>query len=330
MLKIQRMAEAVKADGVKIVTFDNSGKATSRNSFAATQLFWQVFEKNNPFVFAATYGPAKEINENEDINKDYVDFERPFDVFSYELPNAFVTVDHESGNKGVNIDCVMIFSRGVRTWQSDILTALDEYEKYDSSKSIVSAAFDPQSPHRQFAFIYYVVNGKGFVLFDGMWEPHLNEHGNPQILIFDEFDFGKPAAFMPQNFISHLTKKFTERLNQVNTVGQELVNINIYYKGKHNEKRTAKIRKVVHIVPKKIRDDYVSLNKKKIEWTHRFWRRGTWVNFYNPDGSIDYSKIGKDRDGNYNIPGKTWRIESLVNADREDLPIVNKTRIVTE
>ena len=41
-------------------------------------------------------------------------------------------------------------------------------------------------------------------------------------------------------------------------------------------------------------------------------------------------RIGKDRDGNYCIPGMTWHTEAEVNKDREDLPMVKKQRLVTK
>lgn len=68
-----------------------------------------------------------------------------------------------------------------------------------------------------------------------------------------------------------------------------------------------------------------SSGRTSIQFSHRFWRRGTWVRFFNDDGSIDMSNIGKNRAGEYCVQGKTWRNETIVGD--ENLPLISKNRV---
>lgn len=82
-----------------------------------------------------------------------------------------------------------------------------------------------------------------------------------------------------------------------------------------NGKISHRIRRIVHVVPKKKTIHYD--NGRHIDWTHRFNVRGHWRT---AEG------LGKDREGNYCIPGLTWVIDHVKGP--EHLPLVKKTRIV--
>lgn len=91
--------------------------------------------------------------------------------------------------------------------------------------------------------------------------------------------------------------------------------------GTGSTKRHVKLRKVIHIKPKRVVANEIKAgtSDKTIDWTHRWTVRGHYRNL--PEG-----KIGKDRDGNYCVPNKTWVIESIKGP--EDMPIIKKTRIL--
>lgn len=92
--------------------------------------------------------------------------------------------------------------------------------------------------------------------------------------------------------------------------------------GTGKTKRFVKIQRVIHIRPKKL----VSVSTKtddgrEIDWSHRWTVRGCWV-------ELGPGRIGKDREGNYCIDGKTWRVEHIKGP--ENMPLIQKTRVVEE
>lgn len=306
MLKIQKMAEVVKAHGVRVYsqelnTETNKYEGKARKSFHAEELFWKSFDKNHPFVFSPINPIPLDLMEDSILN--YESFDAPFEVFSIEVAGQHLTVAKNPSEFDVKISCIIV----------------------------TKMAHSNTDNTGHFIFILYEAGGEPYVFMELVSTVTAkNDDGQINLMIFEDFDPGKGWAAIANNMFSTLIKQFVDRLNGTSTVGIENANINIHYRGRHDKRMKTSIKRIVHIVPKSARQNHKPLITRNIEWTHRFWRRGTWVSFYNEDGTINMNKIGKDRDGNYNVLGKTWRIESLVNADREDLPIVNKTRIVTE
>lgn len=324
MLYIQKMAETVKESGVsvqiqtvedimltKLRESDGSyAKFTMAKSFNAQLRFWEAFAKNNVFVFSKINETTEHLLEDETMAK-YQEFESPFSIFSIEMANGPITSSNPAeSSQQVNIECIMVV---------DNAFSVDNYD----------------GPPAKAVFSLYRAGHKNFVIMDLMfneWTDSLDGSSTMSHIAFPNFDHGKNYVFRSNDWTSELVKRYTDRLNDNSIVGQEETHINIHYRGKHNSKEKAQIRRVVHIVPKKFRNSYKSSSGKEVEWTHRFWRRGTWVYFYTDDkkSSIDYGRIGKNRDGEYCEHGRTWRVESIVNKDREDLPLIQKTRIVKE
>ena len=314
MLKIQEMAEVVKGNGVFIYEFVDDGSdkmnQTARKSFGAEQFFWQAFRQNNVFVFSPlNKEPSSldmDVSDLDFIKKEMRDFHQPFNVFSIEVANQNITTAHPTSDRKIDIGCIMIYDMGAEN-------------KFESRKNL------------KMLFVLYYFEKKPYVFMEFVGDFKSDFDKSTQVEMFCiNIDGKKMSNFVMQNIYSEIIKKMTDRLNSQSSVGVESVDIKIHYRGKHNSREKAEIRKIVHIVPKKYRPDYKPVFKKEIEWTHRFWRRGTWVNFYKEDGSIDMSKLGKNREGEYVEFGRTWRIESIVNSDREDLPLVSKTRVVSQ
>jgi hypothetical protein len=90
-----------------------------------------------------------------------------------------------------------------------------------------------------------------------------------------------------------------------------------------------KINTIIRVIAKDRRSVTKPLVAKEINWTHRWLVRGHWVTFWQDDAKtlVDYSKIGKDRSGEYYVKGYTWRVEHEKGPDEAPL-IANKTRIV--
>lgn len=92
--------------------------------------------------------------------------------------------------------------------------------------------------------------------------------------------------------------------------------------GVGKNKRHVKIPRVIHIRPKKLVSvDTKTDDGREIDWSHRWTVRGTWVD-------LGAGRIGKDREGNYCVNGKTWRVEHIKGP--KDKPLIQKTRVVTE
>lgn len=88
--------------------------------------------------------------------------------------------------------------------------------------------------------------------------------------------------------------------------------------GSGANKINAKIKRVVHIRPKKKHVD-LGLGSREvfdIDWSHRFEVRGHWRII---------SGVGKDRAGNYNVQNYTW-VSHHVRGP-EHLPLIKKSRI---
>lgn len=84
---------------------------------------------------------------------------------------------------------------------------------------------------------------------------------------------------------------------------------------KLNNKKN-KIKNYTIISLKRYQKDYD--NNYKVNWTHGFWIAGHWR-------SIKQGKLGKNKNGNYEVFGKTWVIEHI---RKEELGLVDKKRIL--
>jgi len=95
-----------------------------------------------------------------------------------------------------------------------------------------------------------------------------------------------------------------------------------------NKKKPHKIRRIFHVCPHKNTVKYTEDTKRNVDWTHRWSVRGCWVHFWADDSKtiVDVSRIGKDRNGDYCVLGKTWRIAHVKGP--EQLPAVKKVRVV--
>ncbi len=113
------------------------------------------------------------------------------------------------------------------------------------------------------------------------------------------------------NTVAH----YLNRLNQ-EKLGAESVNCKVRI-GDGKTKWDKKIRRIIHVAPKKYLKD-PNPQHRKVDWTHRFEVRGHWVSLP--------GRMGKDREGNYCVKDWTWRA-NYIKGD-EKLPLVKKTRVV--
>lgn len=317
MYQIMRMAEIVRQNGVMIYELIDSpdGKKTTRatKSKQAEDFFWHTLKVNNPFCFSKTNESPediKELMEGEETIVNKKDFDCPFDVFSIEILNGLVTQANPLDDKRIDIACYMISHDGLMTLN----------RSYQSPENINVDA----------VFILYQYNDTPYVFLEFCYDQKDYIEGRDVMLLrLKNFD-NRDVCFYASNAHSVVISKFTERLDQDNTVGYEKINGRVKIRNKDGTKDILKIKRMIHIAPKKVRKNYSSENKIEVTWSHRFWRRGHWAHFWidKEKGLIDYSKLGKNRDGVYCVKGKTWRVETVVGD--EHLPLVSKVRVIEE
>jgi len=85
--------------------------------------------------------------------------------------------------------------------------------------------------------------------------------------------------------------------------------------GSGKERRQLSIKNIVYVVPTPERASFNKKHGTNVDWSHRWETRGHWRKVAN---------IGKDPEGNYCIPGRTWVRPSVKGPD--SAPLVQKTR----
>lgn len=109
--------------------------------------------------------------------------------------------------------------------------------------------------------------------------------------------------------------KLLERLNSMQ-LGSDPVREKIKI-GKKGARDYIRIHRIVRVCPKSDIQHTRSLSGGEINWSHRWLVRGHWRK---TEG------LGKDRTGDYCIPGHTWVTEH--EKGPEELPLIQKTRVV--
>lgn len=89
--------------------------------------------------------------------------------------------------------------------------------------------------------------------------------------------------------------------------------------GSGKERKSFFIKDIVVVAPKRNFEESTKNIGREIDWTHRYEVSGHWRKVAN---------IGKDRDGKYIIPGRTWVIPSVRGP--EHLPLIKKSRVFKE
>jgi hypothetical protein len=80
-----------------------------------------------------------------------------------------------------------------------------------------------------------------------------------------------------------------------------------------------RLNSVIHISPKNKIKAINDSTSYRVDFTHRFLRRGHWR-------KLNAHQIGKNRDGNRSERGRTWVNHCEVGAS--DLPLIKKTRLI--
>lgn len=130
------------------------------------------------------------------------------------------------------------------------------------------------------------------------------------------------AEFNTYKFFESLLQGSTfNLLNKMNDY-EMIEAINTHKTYRKNNAQTFKINNVIKISKyKRSNNPNGNLSTiSKIKYSHRFEVRGHWRKLSSEE------KIGKDRNGEYNINGFTW-VNEFEKGDKE-LPLIEKTRII--
>lgn len=151
---------------------------------------------------------------------------------------------------------------------------------------------------------------------------------NPGEWIF--FTFSYEDGKMEETLQIRWIHKDDENLHEWRTIkGMVMTFLNMLKNGQHGhttprtiikwkqngEKKQTRIKKVIYIRPSSNSES--SVGNALVNWSHAFWVMGHWR---------DISGIGKDRNGEYGVIGKTWVIPHVKNAELGDP--VSKIRIL--
>jgi hypothetical protein len=119
--------------------------------------------------------------------------------------------------------------------------------------------------------------------------------------------------------LNEIVQKLMDRLNsKSSSVGFENIRSHAIKLGSGKSKDSFRVRRIVHVVPKKEQQAY-SQRYEKVDWSHRWLVRGHWRKV---DG------VGKDRAGDYSTNGFTWVTDH--EKGPESAPLITKTRLVAE
>lgn len=125
---------------------------------------------------------------------------------------------------------------------------------------------------------------------------------------------GRVCVFA-SNVDGEIIKELLGRLSR-EEVGHESVRAAVKI-GTGKEKRTHRIRKVIHVCPKKVTADHAHEVRAPIDWSHRWKVMGHWRTV---------SGLGKDREGKYCVEGYTWVVDHVKGP--ESAPIIDKVRTI--
>lgn len=117
------------------------------------------------------------------------------------------------------------------------------------------------------------------------------------------------------NVEGDIVKELLQRLAK-EEVGHESVRATVKI-GTGKEKRTHRIRKIIHVCPKKTAADHAFAARAPIDWSHRWKVMGHWRTV---------SGLGKDREGKYCVEGYTWVVDHVKGP--ESAPIIDKVRTI--
>lgn len=160
---------------------------------------------------------------------------------------------------------------------------------------------------------------------------HIVERGfrTYDINVFGAFPSSGPLIFKPNEHTIKIIQKLIDLFLQVvNRFPIATVESDkIKYKIKGQGIRFLKPNSTIYISTKEKREAKYQYEGKKTTWFRRFAKRGHWRRFFiEGTEEIDYSKTGKDREGNYVVKGMTWVVDHIVGPD--DAPLMKQTRVV--
>ncbi len=218
----------------------------------------------------------------------------PFKVVSIEMLSGSITVPRPTDIVQVYTECLMVVEAKSDSGPKYYVYALSRNEsaKDPSNRYFVSveAAFDTSTLH--------------------------DKSSDKAIVI--RMETGE--VMLPNAVYMNIIRHFLDRLES-ESAGAVKVNERLRV-GRGASRGLIKIKRIIHISPKRTEKRYGQESGLSIDWSHRWFSRGHW-RYSTPEAPII---LGKDRDGNYVEHGRTWVTESIKGPNHKELII--KTRLV--
>jgi hypothetical protein len=263
-----------------------------------SQEFVKLSKRCQPFVFSSVNATPMEVDlsakaavgtQRSLINLETID--APFPIFSIEMIDGPITSPRPNDNP-VYTDCLMVTENPhADSIFKYFVFALSRFER-------------PGKEPKYFASVDITLDLKG----NGD-----HEMTGEGMLVLDIED----RKYLPNSVMLEIVRKFLDRLDQ-EAAGAERVNERIKIRSA-GQKEIVKIKRLIHVAPKKYKSDYATKTQKEIEWSHRWFSRGHWRKL--PEGML-----GKNREGDYVEVGRTWVTESIKGPEHKEL--VSKVRKV--
>jgi hypothetical protein len=144
---------------------------------------------------------------------------------------------------------------------------------------------------------------------------HAKDYGILALFTFTDKDIENDSVYRQ---LLSLVEKYVRLINTgkhavVDTINNYKIKKN-YGNTYHTTNRVIVIGKTVTQIKKA-----TGLPAEKMDFSHRFFRRGHWR-------KLEVYKIGKNRSGEYKEVGRTWVLEAIIGD--ENKPLITKQRIV--
>jgi hypothetical protein len=250
-----------------------------------TERFYELAKQAE--VFISNVEPEDQMVHNDEVLEE---LDLPFPTVSFEnLGDPPVIISH--GQTVSLVPCVMVHEREPRQYEIYAWITEHSLASYAAALATQDTGKFPRNVIDEFLTGSTVIK---------LCKAHPNYHA---------------LIALVQGFIKMLA---------IEKIGEEKVKEHVKI-GSGHMKESFTIRRVLHVVPRRVGDRIPHLAGKHIEFSHRWTVRGSWVRLLT-NGEIDLNRIGKNREGEYCVPGWTWRIPHVKGP--EDKPLIKKVRVI--
>jgi len=269
-------------------------KQTGQN---VTDMFLAAAEKCEVFVFSVPKKLGPEDVQEIPGEGEVLHIDPPFEVFSIEMDDGVPITSPRPGGPEVYVEGLMVEELGPSRHRYYIYATV-------YSRPSVPNLRDIEDPVEQMIALNNAVKSAQ------------NVRKEERVFMTSEESEGSP-----------LVRVYLDRLNR-EACGVQIARSQTVFKKAGRKRKIIKDR--VFIVAPKHHRERREYRERKVDWSHRFSVRGHWVHFWidKAKGLLDFTRVGKNRQGERCVHGVTWRRAHERGPD--DKPLIKKQRVVAE